>query len=683
MIIFQPILAAYPTRHSWIISAHINLGTLHKPMHMFIRQKNTVCETISKLRNHPDDAIKPLQPLQVELDNLHNLFMAYKPVFSSARSILQMQPSFDRKPIPPSGRKKRSLLPFISSALKWLTGTATTKDIKHIKKRISSLIETQERQRKTMVDIASILNLTHYETQVNRQWINIIFKELTKSNKDIRALFNITNQLATQVQVQNIMLHLRAMLVNLRDCLHFIKQLANHVLEYIDTATTGILTRHLIPVPDLQKMLYQIESELPPNMHLPIPPSDPLHFYRYLPTHILVGENQFLLLIDVPIQDRAQQIQIYKIINLPVPVENYSMRYTMDNKYLGVTYDRTKVMDIPEDQFKLCKEANRQCCPLTTPLQPLTNPPSCVVALYTKNSQEIDRLCELTTKTQPELYLPIPLASNVWAIISSPFKQQLPVTVIYPTKPTMSIHISPPIHVLWLEPTCSATSQHFHLPPKYKDTHVMMNLSIYNANLDIINISSALFRITQHIPSVQQQKMLERLAALPLVPIKRITMEWLGCISFVVSIMSTVACITKKKVAAWKPPALTGFLSLCRKDKNKTKMDDEDMDGPIYQPSNVILTVIRPQESHGLCVIPQPAQKKDHRKQSDQPNGVSDFRGTKILSRSQSWRYRKGKRHIVRSRKWFHCRTRSKKIRIKDFNKENVNHQSTLIGNQS
>ena len=233
---------------------------------------------------------------------------------------------------------------------------------------------------------------------------------------------------------------------------------------------------------------------------------------------------------------------------------------------------------------------------LKTPLQPLTNPPSCVAALYTKNSREIDRLCELTTKTQPELYLPIPLASIVWAIISSPFKQQLPVTVICPTKPAISIHISPPIHVLRLELACSATSQHFHLPPKYEDTHVMMNLSIYNANLDIINISSTLFRITQHILSVQQQEMLERLAALPPVPIKRITMElmgevlqetllsdkpfWLrpsflmGCIGFVVSIMSTVACIVKKKVAAWKPPALTGFLYLCRKDKNNTKMDD-------------------------------------------------------------------------------------------------------------
>ena len=353
-------------------------------------------------------------------------------------------------------------------------------------------------------------------------------------------------------------------------------------------------------------MLYQIESELLPNMHLLIPSSDPLHFYRYLRTHILVEENEFLLLIDVPIQDRTQQIQIYQIINLPVPVGNYSMRYTMDTKYLGVTYDRTKAIDIPEKQFKLCKEANGQFCPLTTPLQPLTNPPSCVAALYTKNSREIDRLCELTTKTHPVLYLPIPLASNVWAIISSPFKQQPPVTVICPTRPatSISIHISPPIHILRLEPTCSATSQHFHLPLKYEDTHVTMNLSIYNANLDIINISSALFRITQHIPSEQQQEMLERLAALPPVPIKRITMElmgevlqetllndkpfWLrpsflmGCIRFVVSIMSTVACTVKKKVAAWKPPALTGFLFLCRKDKNNTKMDDEDMDGPIY-----------------------------------------------------------------------------------------------------
>ena len=55
-----------------------------------------------------------------------------------------------------------------------------------------------------------------------------------------------------------------------------------------------------------------------------------------------------------------------------------------------------------------------------------------------------------------------------------------------------------------------------------------MNFSIYNANLDVINISSASFRIAQHIRSVQQHETLEKLAALPPVPIKRITMELMG-----------------------------------------------------------------------------------------------------------------------------------------------------------
>ena len=109
-ILFQPILAAYPTRHSWIISAHINLGTLNRPMHLFNRQKNIILQMIYRLKDHPDDTIEPLQPLQVELDNLLSLFIAYKPVLSSAMSILQTQPA---------GRKKQesSTLPRVSSKM--------------------------------------------------------------------------------------------------------------------------------------------------------------------------------------------------------------------------------------------------------------------------------------------------------------------------------------------------------------------------------------------------------------------------------------------------------------------------------------------------------------------------------------------------------------------------------------
>ena len=78
-----------------------------------------------------------------------------------------------------------------------------------------------------------------------------------------------------------------------------------HTVDYIDAATSGTLSPHMLPVVDLQRMLSHIADVLPPMLHLPVSPDDALHFYRYLCTHILIENKQFLLLIDVPIQDRS------------------------------------------------------------------------------------------------------------------------------------------------------------------------------------------------------------------------------------------------------------------------------------------------------------------------------------------------------------------------------------------
>ena len=93
-------------------------------------------------------------------------------------------------------------------------------------------------------------------------------------------------------------------------------------MDYIDAATTGILSPHILPVQDLRKMLKYIEDTLPSTMHLPISLEDTLHFYRYLHTHMLIADEQFLLLIDVPIHDCAQQIENYEVFNLDIPHGN-------------------------------------------------------------------------------------------------------------------------------------------------------------------------------------------------------------------------------------------------------------------------------------------------------------------------------------------------------------------------
>ena len=115
-------------------------------------------------------------------------------------------------------------------------------------------------------------------------------------------------------------------------------------------------------------------------MHLPVSSGDALHFYRYLHTHVLIANRQFLLLIDVPIQDCTQQLSIYKIFTLDIPHGNFTAWYDVNSQYLGVTQDETMAVEISQHQFSICQTTKGQFCNVYAPLQLLANPPSCITA---------------------------------------------------------------------------------------------------------------------------------------------------------------------------------------------------------------------------------------------------------------------------------------------------------------
>ena len=97
-----------------------------------------------------------------------------------------------------------------------------------------------------------------------------------------------------------------------------------HAMDYINTAITRTLSPHILPIDDLKQMLSHIEEMLPPTMHLPVSSENTLHFYRYLHTHILIANRQFLLPIDMPIQDCMQQLSVLKIFTLDIPHGNFT-----------------------------------------------------------------------------------------------------------------------------------------------------------------------------------------------------------------------------------------------------------------------------------------------------------------------------------------------------------------------
>ena len=169
----------------------------------------------------------------------------------------------------------------------------------------------------------SIFNITRYATQVNRCGINALMDAVRAASHDINNLYNLTTSLATSISFHQLILHIRSVFANLHDSLNYIQKISTHTMDYIDAATSGILSPHVLPVLDLQRMLQHIADTLPMTLLLPIPPEDTLHFYRYLCIHVLIDKKEFLLLIDVPIQDGSRQIIIHQILALDIPQGNY------------------------------------------------------------------------------------------------------------------------------------------------------------------------------------------------------------------------------------------------------------------------------------------------------------------------------------------------------------------------
>ena len=149
--------------------------------------------------------------------------------------------------------------------------------------------------------IISILNVTRYASQVNRHSIDALMDAARATSYDINNLYNLTTSLTTSINFHQLILHIQSVFPNLCDSLNYIQMVSTHTMDYIDAATSGTLSPHVLLVMDLQRMLSHITDTLPSKLHLPVSPDDTLHFYRYLCMHVLIENKQFLLLIDVPI----------------------------------------------------------------------------------------------------------------------------------------------------------------------------------------------------------------------------------------------------------------------------------------------------------------------------------------------------------------------------------------------
>ena len=238
---------------------------------MFNCQQTLVHQLLVKLQDQPLAFQLVPSALLDEFSNIGNVYESYEPTM---RSTVQLLRTDSENP-----QSNRRLLPFLRDASKLLTGMATMRDTQEIKQHVNQLIQAQTKQQETVVHVISILNVTRYTAQVNKHKLNEIIDALQRSNEDLDKLFNITDVLIQCIRYQQIYIYMHIILAYLTDSLTYTRQVTIHIMDYVDPATTNVLSSDILPVEDPRNMLRHIESELPSMMHLPISSDNILHFY--------------------------------------------------------------------------------------------------------------------------------------------------------------------------------------------------------------------------------------------------------------------------------------------------------------------------------------------------------------------------------------------------------------------
>ena len=140
-VLAHPVLKAYPTYHTWIIT-----GDTNRQLCMINCQKTLAHQLLVKLQDQLLTSQLVHNTLLDEFSSIDNIYESYKPTIRSTVQLLKTE--LENMSPPETSWSKRSLLPFLEDALKWLTSTATTRDTWEIKQQENQLIQTQTNNRK-------------------------------------------------------------------------------------------------------------------------------------------------------------------------------------------------------------------------------------------------------------------------------------------------------------------------------------------------------------------------------------------------------------------------------------------------------------------------------------------------------------------------------------------------------
>ena len=158
----------------------------------------------------------------------------------------------------------------------------------------------------------------------------------------------------------------------------------------------------------------------------------------------MIDGTKLILMIRIPLLDTDSAMTLYKIYNLPIynPTIGKSLSYDLGGSNLAITKDNSYVTILTEAEFIRCTLAQGHFCSLNTALYHIDYSRWCLVAMFLKQNNRINKDCQLTITniTGPQA---IYLDQGLWAIsVDKPTQMEIrcpKVTQVKSLKPPITL----------------------------------------------------------------------------------------------------------------------------------------------------------------------------------------------------------------------------------------------------
>ena len=349
----------------------------------------------------------------LHINNTHRLLQKRVAILEGLKNSIQQMIPIKKT------RRSRSLMPFMGNVFSTLFGTATEKDIKHLRDKLKNIEQNEVDVIVSVEKTIALVNMTFEKALKNTKLLKELktyIKKFTEfSNLKQEQLWDEINHINRLFWLQKfgdafdqVLLVYDEVIADMKSWLHELERLINNELPL-----------SLLPSEKLIHLLIIIQNTLPMGLHLPFQIDHELiKYYQRCEVKTIYMNNRLYVSIIIPLKRKNNMFKLYSIQSLGIPITNNRLRKVkLKNSYVGVSLDNKSLIKPTAADLTSCHGFETNFCNANLPVYKINKIDTCESALILRNTQSVKQYCS----THEEV-LPYPRAVQIklqtWIVLS-------------------------------------------------------------------------------------------------------------------------------------------------------------------------------------------------------------------------------------------------------------------------